>query len=93
MVEGLKGPVYFNEFYRDVMQVPELHSDRFDLFQKFVAHHLAFIPPLARTDLFDKLFRICDSRREEHENCYTPLSAKASSGKPSGVWSKEIVGV
>ncbi|RLN04726.1 uncharacterized protein C2845_PM13G15230 [Panicum miliaceum] len=56
-LEGIKGPAYFDEFHGDVMSLPDLGSERFETFQKFLGDHMAFMPPLARSDLLERFIK------------------------------------
>ncbi|CAO1944075.1 unnamed protein product [Urochloa humidicola] len=74
-IEGIKGPAYFDEFHSDVMALPNHGSEEFEKFLKFVADHMVFMPPLARSDLLERLFRLCDDiRQESGDYIYRPLS-------------------
>jgi hypothetical protein len=73
-LEGIKGPAYFDEFHGDVMSLPDPGSERFETFQKFLGDHMAFMPPLARSDLLESFFKLCDGIRTRNaELNYGPL--------------------
>uniref|UniRef100_K3XK30 Uncharacterized protein n=1 Tax=Setaria italica TaxID=4555 RepID=K3XK30_SETIT len=73
-IEGIKGPAYFDEFHSDVMSLPELESEKFEIFQKFLADHMAFLPPASTSNLLERLFKLCDDiRRQNADFDYRPL--------------------
>lgn len=73
-IEGIKGPAYFDEFHSDVMSLPELESEKFEIFQKFLADHMAFLPPASTSNLLERLFKLCDDvRRQNGHFTYHPL--------------------
>lgn len=73
-LEGIMEPVYFDAFHTAAMSLPDIGSEKFDLFQLFMLYHLAFMSPLARSDLLDKLHRICeDIGRDNGGKFYGPL--------------------
>ncbi|RCV28615.1 hypothetical protein SETIT_5G417500v2 [Setaria italica] len=73
-IEGIKGPAYFDEFHSDVMSLPELKSEKFEIFQKFLADHMAFLPPASTSNLLERLFKLCDDvRRQNGHFTYHPL--------------------
>ncbi|WVZ78518.1 hypothetical protein U9M48_026216 [Paspalum notatum var. saurae] len=73
-LEGIKGPAYFDEFQSDALRHPDLDSEELDLFWMFMAYHMAFMPPLPRSNLIEKLFQICDDIRGDRQEGYEPLS-------------------
>ncbi|WVZ78516.1 hypothetical protein U9M48_026215, partial [Paspalum notatum var. saurae] len=73
-LEGIKGPAYFDEFQSDALRHPDLDSEELDLFWMFMAYHMAFMPPLPRSNLIEKLFQICDDIRGDRQDGYEPLS-------------------
>nr|TKW18294.1 hypothetical protein SEVIR_5G422101v2 [Setaria viridis]TKW18295.1 hypothetical protein SEVIR_5G422101v2 [Setaria viridis] len=73
-IEGIKGPAYFDEFHSDVMSLPELESEKFEIFQKFLADHMVFLPPTSTSNLLERLFKLCDDiRRQNADFDYRPL--------------------
>lgn len=73
-IEGISGPLYFDEFHSDAMAAPDLDSPKFKRFTQFMADHMAFMPPLARSTLIERLFKLCDDiRKENGDYGYRPL--------------------
>lgn len=73
-IEGIKGPTYFDEFHSDVMSLPELESEKFEIVQKFLADHMVFLPPASTSNLLERLFKLCDDiRRQNADFDYRPL--------------------
>ncbi|CAD6270899.1 unnamed protein product [Miscanthus lutarioriparius] len=74
-------PLYFDEFGHGILNLPDpvTDPDNFMKYEKYLALHFAFMPPLSRSTLLINLYKAYDTDRSVPDHAYKPLNKRMTS--------------